>query len=201
MRGGGCSEKRVVAVVAVAVTAARCRRALVMARHHKEVSESVSTVVIMFRRAYGAPVESERLEVAAGRAAGTETSHASRGSRARGRGRIAVAVVLLALSGAWLVFARPSSRTAAARIAPSPTSAKVHASGVHVEEWRLALPDAVGPLPNRIGCDDRGASGRARVRARSARRTRLVAAREPAGRQRSLPMPARVGARRDVVDR
>ena len=83
---------------------------------------------------------SERLEVAAGRTTGGE---APPRPPTHGRGRIAIAVGLLVLSGGWLTFTRSASRTAAAPIAPAPTTAKVMASGVHVDVWHLPLPEAL----------------------------------------------------------
>jgi hypothetical protein len=85
-------------------------------------------------------VESERLEAAAGRTTSREPPPRS---PHRGRGRIAIALGLLVLSGGWLVFTRPVSRTTAPPTVPSSRRDKVEASGVHVDQWRLPLPDAL----------------------------------------------------------
>jgi hypothetical protein len=61
----------------------------------------------------------------------------------RVRRRIAAAVLLLALSAAWLVFPRSEPRPGAAAVAGSTTTESVAPTGVHVDSWRLPLPEAV----------------------------------------------------------
>jgi hypothetical protein len=102
-------------------------------------------------------VESERLEVAAGRTTGGEPPPPRPPNR--GRGRIAIAVVLLVLSGGWLLFTRSAPRTTVAPIAPSSTSAKVDASGVHVDVWHLRLPEALARYRTESGATIAARSG------------------------------------------